>query len=122
MNSARWIDSTSWELPFYGLPSHIPWPDDVDPAVANRAPFEVEHLLRAVELMGAEAPQPWPAFLEASDYFADLLEALEDKELPRALEALEEIDRLLPDTSFSLFHRAFIARREGSERSEEHTS
>ncbi len=116
MNDAvRWIESTSWELPFYGLPSRIPWPADVDPAVASQAPFEVEHLLRAIELLGAEAPPPWPAFLEASDHFADLLEALEDKELQPALEALDEIDRLLPETSFALFHRAFIARREGSD-------
>ena len=44
----RWVDSTSWELDFFGLPHRIPWPQDVDPTVANNDPFEIEHLLRAI--------------------------------------------------------------------------
>src|SRR4051812_47681630 len=49
MSTVRWIKSTSWELPFFGLPQEIPWPADVDPAIANQSPFEVEHLLNAIE-------------------------------------------------------------------------
>ena len=33
--AVNWIDSTSWEPPFFGLPQRIPWPADVDPALAN---------------------------------------------------------------------------------------
>src|SRR4051794_21727090 len=115
MSPVRWIESTSWELPFYGLPSRIPWPATVDAAVANQEPFDVEHLLNAIELLGAEAGEPWATFLKASDHFADLLEALEENEIPAALDALDAIDELMPETAFSLFHRAFIARREGSD-------
>jgi tetratricopeptide (TPR) repeat protein len=115
MSPVRWIDSTSWELPFYGLPSRIPWPATVDEALASQEPLDVEHLLEAIELLGPEAGEPWAGFLKANDHFADLLEALEDNELGPALDALDAIDALLPDTSFALFHRALIARREGSD-------
>ena len=113
--TVRWIDTTSWELPFFGLPRHIPWPADVDAAEANREPFEVDHLLRAIELLGPSATEPWSSFFAASDHFSDLIEALQENEIGRALEALDEIDRLLPGTAFALFHRAFIARRDGSD-------
>ena len=109
----RWIDSTSWELPFFGLPSHIPWPAEIDPAEANREPFEVEHLLRAIELLGSEATEPWVSFLAAADHFSDLIDAMQENETAAAMRALEAIDRTLPGTSFALYHRAFIARREG---------
>jgi tetratricopeptide (TPR) repeat protein len=68
-----------------------------------------------LEQLGSEAGEPWATFLKASDHYADLLEALEDNEIPAALDALDAIDALMPETAFSLFHRAFIARREGSE-------
>ena len=93
MNAVRWIDSTSWELAFYGLPSHIPWPADVDPALANQEPFDVEHLLKAIELLGDEATEPWSLFLKASDYYSDLLEALQENEIPAALAALSAAER-----------------------------
>lgn len=115
MSPVRWIESTSWELPFYGLPSRIPWPATVDATVANQQPFEVEHLLNAIELLGTDAGEPWATFLKASDRYSDLLEALEENEIPAALDALDAIDELMPETAFSLFHRAFIARREGSD-------
>src|ERR1700759_5391031 len=66
--AVRWIKSTSWELPFFGLPQEIPWPGDVDPAIANQSPFEVEHLLNAIEQLGPEAQNPWKAFLAASEH------------------------------------------------------
>ena len=112
-SSVCWIDSASWELDFFGLPHRIPWPAELDPAVANRAPFETEHLLQAIELLGAEAIEPWQSFGRAGAYFEDLAEALEDGEIVRARELLEEIERLHPGTSFVLFHQAYIARSEG---------
>src|SRR4051812_34247245 len=115
MNPVRWIKSTSWELPFFGLPQEIPWPGNVDPAVANQTPFEVEHLLTAIEQLGPEAQNPWKSFLAAAEYHEQLLEALEGSDHEEALAALDEIDRVHPDTAFSLFHRAHIARADGSE-------
>lgn len=114
-DTIRWIESSSWELPFFGLPQRIPWPADIDAAEANREPFEVDHLLRAIELLGEAAEEPWKSFYAASDHFADLIQAMEENEIGSAITALDEIDRLLPDTSFSLFHRAYIARREGGD-------
>ena len=108
----RWIESTAWELGFFGLPSRIPWPADVEPSVANADPFEMDHLLRAIELMGAEASPPWKSFAAAATIFDDLTEALEDVEIGRARELLDEVERLHPGTAFSLFHQAFVARHE----------
>lgn len=109
----RWIESTSWELPFFGLPSRIPWPADVDPAEANKDPFEVDHLLRAIETLGDNAEEPFRGFHRASDHFEELSEALEDGELGRASELLEKLEQIYPGTSFSLYHRGLIARTEG---------
>lgn len=108
----RWIESTSWELPFFGLPSGIPWPADVDPAEANKDPFEVEHLLRAIEALGDAAEEPFKSFYGASDKFEDLSEALEDGELGDASELLDQLEEVYPGTSFSLYHRGLIARTE----------
>jgi predicted Zn-dependent protease len=113
--TVRWIESSSWELPFFGLPQRIPWPADIDAAEANREPFEVDHLLRAIELLGPAAEDPWKSFYAASDHFADLIQAVEENEIGSALTALDEIENLLPETSFALFHRAYIARREGGD-------
>lgn len=111
--AVRWIDSTSWELPFFGLPAHIPWPEEVDAAAANQDPFEVEHLLTAIERLGPDASEPWLSFSKASTTFDDLAEALEDNELPRAAELLKELETILPGTAFGMYHRAYIARHEG---------
>ena len=111
----RWIQSNSWELPFFGLPQEIPWPGDVDPAVANQMPFEMEHLLKAIEQLGSEAQNPWKSFLESSKFHDQLADALEGGDHEDALEALDEIDRVHPDTAFSLFHRAHIARADGAD-------
>ena len=108
-----WIESTSWELPFFGLPSRIPWPSEVDPAEANKDPFEIDHLLRALELLGPDAGEPWVAFGKAAVHFEDLAEALEDAEIVRARDLLTEVERLHPGTSFQLFHMAYVARHEG---------
>jgi tetratricopeptide (TPR) repeat protein len=109
----RWIESTSWELPFFGLPSRIPWPADVDEAEANKDPFEVEPLLRAIEALGESAAEPFKSFLQAATNFEDLSEALEDNEIGRASTLLDELEQVYPGTSFSLYHRGLIARNEG---------
>lgn len=111
--SVSWIDCPSWELDFFGLPHRIPWPADVDPSVATRVPFETEHLVRAIGLLGSESGDPWRSFGNAAAHFEELAEALEDGELGRGRELLEEIDRLHPGTSFVLFHQAYLARNEG---------
>jgi tetratricopeptide (TPR) repeat protein len=109
----RWIESTNWELDFFGLPHRIPWPANVDPAIANRDPFEVEHLLDAIEAMGAEAGEPWSNFLRASAHLEDFGEAIQNSEIVRAYELLENFDRDHPDTAFTLYHRGSLARLEG---------
>jgi len=111
--SIQWIDCSSWELEFFGLPNRIPWPSDADPELAKKEPFEMEQLLRAIRMLGAEATTPWSSFLQASDKFEELAEALEENEIPQAATILDEIETIHPGTSFALFHRAFVARNEG---------
>ena len=113
--SYRWIESTSWELEFFGLPNRIPWPANVDPALANSDPFEMNHLLDAIEAMGAEAPEPWGRFLKASDRLDEFGEAVQNSEIVRAYELLEQFDELFPDTAFALYHRGSLARLEGDD-------
>src|SRR5438034_989321 len=109
----NWIDCPSWELDFFGLPHHIPWPADTDPAAAEREPFEVEQLLRAIEMLGADADPLFRSFAEAAEKFPLLAEALEENEISAAATLLDEIQAKLPGTAFELFHRAYIARHEG---------
>ncbi|MEA3210578.1 MAG: hypothetical protein QOE70_3635 [Chthoniobacter sp.] len=111
----RWIESASWELPFFGLPARIPWPNAVPSEVASHDPFEIEHLLDAVDLMGADPGEPWASFRAAARVLDDLAEALEDSEVGRATELLEEFERLHPGTAFALYHRGMVARLEGRE-------
>lgn len=111
----RWIDCTNWELDFFGLPKRIPWPENVAPEVANNSPFEIEHMLRAIEDLGEQAGEPWTSFHRAAEPLDDLAEALEDGEIRRAGELLDQFEAAFPGTSFSLFHRAFVARHEGRE-------
>jgi tetratricopeptide (TPR) repeat protein len=111
----RWLESTSWELPFFGLPTRIPWPAEVEAEVANRDPFEIEHLLQAIDAMGAEAGDPWTSFRLASNVLEDLAEALEDNEIVRGKELLAEFERLHPGTGFALYHQGMVARLEGRE-------
>jgi tetratricopeptide (TPR) repeat protein len=108
-----WIESTSWEPAFFGLPQRVPWPADADPAGASRDPFEMEHLLRAIRSMGAEAGEPWTSFERASAHLDDLAEALEDSDIVQAAQLLERFEQDYPGTAFALFHRGTIARLEG---------
>ena len=111
----RWVDSTSWELDFFGLPHRIPWPQDVDPAVANNDPFEIEHMLRAIGAMGAELTEPWKSFDQAAAHLDELADAIDDSEATEAGELLAQFEQLHPGTSFGLFHRGTVARLEGRE-------
>ncbi len=111
----RWIESTSWELAFFGLPNRIPWPHDVDPAVANNDPFEVEHLLRAIGTMGADLIEPWASFARAAEHLDALADAIEDAEPTEAAELLAQFEEIHPGTAFGLFHRGTVARLEGRE-------
>lgn len=110
-----WIDSPSWELDFFSLPHRIPWPAEVDAAQALQQPFPTEHLLTAIQGLGPDAGSPWQSFALAAEKFDDLAEALEESEIPRAGELLDEIEALHPGTSFTAFHRAHVARHEGRE-------
>jgi tetratricopeptide (TPR) repeat protein len=113
--SYRWIESNSWELPFFGLPSRIPWPADVPEEVASRSPFEMEHVLDAIEKMGDEPGEPWASFGDAAAVLDDLAEALEDTEIVRATELIKRFDETFPGTAFALYHLGMIARLEGRE-------
>jgi tetratricopeptide (TPR) repeat protein len=108
-----WVDSTSWEPAFFGLPQRIPWPADIDAAKASEDPFDHVELVRAIEMMGPDAGDPWTGFRLASINFDELAECLEDSEFPRAAELLEEVERLHPGTSFVAFHRGVVARQDG---------
>jgi tetratricopeptide (TPR) repeat protein len=108
-----WIESTSWELGFFGLPQRIPWPADVDPKKASEDPFDHVELVRAIEMLGPDAGDPWTPFRLASVNFDELAECLEDQEFPRAAELLDEVERLHPGTAFVAFHRGIVARQDG---------
>jgi tetratricopeptide (TPR) repeat protein len=112
-SSFVWVDSTSWELPFFGLPSRIPWPADADPKKASEEPFDHETLVNTIESMGDEAGEPWKSYLAASEHFDGVAELLEDGECPEATTLLDEIEALLPGTAFVAFHRGTVAQQEG---------
>jgi tetratricopeptide (TPR) repeat protein len=114
-SSVVWINSTSWELEFFGLPNRIPWPATVDPALANNDPFEMDHLLDAIEALGTEAGEPWDRFLKASAQLDEFGEAIQNSEIVRAYELLESFDTQFPDTAFALYHRGSLARLEGDD-------
>lgn len=113
--SVRWIESNNWEIEFFGLPSRIPWPAEVDPAVASKEPFDMNHLLDAIEAMGAEAGEPWSTFLRASEHLEEFGEAVQNSEIVRAYELLEAFEELHPGTAFALYHRGSLARIEGED-------
>ncbi|MEQ1860998.1 MAG: tetratricopeptide repeat protein [Chthoniobacteraceae bacterium] len=112
-SSYIWIDSTSWELEFFGLPSRIPWPADIDATKASEDPFDHAELARAIEMMGADAPEPFKGYLAATDNFDALAEVLEDSEFPEAATLLDEVEAVLPGTAFVAFHRGIVARQDG---------
>ncbi len=113
--SYTWIETNNWELDFFGLPQRIPWPANVDPKLASGEPFPMDHLLDAIEVMGAEAQEPWSTFLKASAHLDEFGEAIQNSEIVRAYELLENFDAEFPDTAFALYHRGSLARLEGDD-------
>ncbi len=113
--SVRWIETTSWELDFYGLPHTIPWPDDADPAAAEAHPLNLETLLEGIDRLGDIATEPWVGFRAASNLFQDLSEALQEGEVVSSQRLLEEIDRLHPGSAFVQFQLGNLARLEGND-------
>jgi tetratricopeptide (TPR) repeat protein len=111
--SVQWIDSPSWELDFYGLPHHIPWPADADPTAADAHPLNLEILLEGIDRLGDSAAEPWLGFRAATSLFQDLSESLEEGEVVRSQRLLEEIDRLHPGSPFVQFQLGNLARLEG---------
>src|SRR4030095_14741326 len=101
-----WVDSTSWEPAFFGLPQRIPWPADIDAAKASEDPFDHVDRARAIEMMGPDAGAPGTGSRLASINFDELAECLEDSEFPRAAELLEEGGGLRPGNSFVAFYTA----------------
>ncbi len=112
-SSVRWIESSSWELDFYGLPHRFPWPEEADPQAALQSPLNLETLLEAVERLGTDVGEPWLGFRTATGLFEELSEALEEGELVRCHRLIDEIDRLHSGTPFVLFQRGNLARLEG---------
>ena len=47
--SVVWIESSSWELDFYGLPHRFPWPGEADAEAAQAHPLNLETLLEAMD-------------------------------------------------------------------------
>lgn len=109
----RWIESNHWELRFFGLPPRIPWPAEVPEAEAAKEPFEMNHLLDAIEAMGAEAGEPWASFYKAAEHLEEFGEAVENSEIVRACGLLEKFEEAWPGTAFALYHRGTLARLEG---------
>ena len=112
-SSVRWIESTCWELAFYGLPNRIPWPEDADPGAAQIAPLNLEALLEAIDRLGNDISEPWLGFQSATGLFQELSESLEGGELIRSHRLLDEIERLHSGSPFVQFQKGNLARLEG---------
>ena len=54
-----WIESTSWELDFFGLPRRIPWPADVDPKKASEQELRGEKLFNNKAQCAVCHPAPY---------------------------------------------------------------
>jgi tetratricopeptide (TPR) repeat protein len=118
MSNYNWIESTAWQLQFFGLPNRIPWPADAKVPDAEKGEFDMPSLLRGVESCVSSEPTiigPWRGFLDASQHFQDMTEALEDQEYARASELLTAIDKAHPGSPYGLFHQAYVHRQSGND-------
>jgi len=113
--SVQWIESSSWEVDFYGLPSKLPWPADADPEGAQSHPLNLEVLLEGIDRLGPDAGSPWIGFRAATGLFQELAESLEEGEIVRCHRLLEEIERMHPGSPFVQFHLGNLARLEGKD-------
>jgi tetratricopeptide (TPR) repeat protein len=118
MSTYNWIESTAWQLQFFGLPNRIPWPADAQQPNPEKGEFDVPSLVRGVESCVSSEPTiigPWRGFLTASEHFQEMTEALEDQEYGRASELLTEIDKVHPGSPYGLFHQAYVHRQSGND-------
>jgi tetratricopeptide (TPR) repeat protein len=114
--SVVWIESSSWELDFYGLPHRFPWPGEADAEAAQAHPLNLETLLEAIDRLQPPS-EPWSGFRAATGLFEELSEALEEGEIVRTQRLLEEIERLHPGSAFVQFQHANLARLRGEDAS-----
>jgi tetratricopeptide (TPR) repeat protein len=118
MSTYNWIESTAWQLQFFGLPNRIPWPSDAKQPDPEKGEFDMPSLLRGVESCVRSEPAivgPWSGFLAASEHFQEMTEALEDQEYARASELITAIDRSHPGSPYGLFHQAYVHRQSGND-------
>ena len=79
MSNYNWIETPAWQLQFFGLPNRVPWPADAQQPNPEKGEFDVPTLLRGVESCVSSEPTiigPWRGFLEASEHFQEMTEAL----------------------------------------------
>ncbi len=118
MSNYNWIESTAWQLQFFGLPGRIPWPAEAKQPDAEKGEFDMGALVRGVEACVNSEPSvigPWRGFLAASQSFQEMTEALEDQEYARASELLAEIEKSHSGSPYGLFHQAYIHRQSGND-------
>ncbi len=118
MSTYNWIESTAWQLQFFGLPNRVPWPADAQKPDDQKGEFDMPTLLRGVETCVSSEPTvigPWRGFLAASEHFQEMTEALEDQEYARASELLTAIDKEHPGSAYGLFHQAYVHRQSGND-------
>ena len=118
MSTYNWIESTAWQLQFFGLPNRIPWPADAQQPNAEKGDFDMPSLVRGVESCVSSEPAiigPWRGFLAASEHFQEMTEALEDQEYARASELITAIDQAHPGSPYGLFHQAYVHRQSGND-------
>ena len=113
----RWLESRQPDLFYFGLPRRFPWPSDVPTAAAsNPAGFPMNHLLRALQLMQATPGFVTPAvWLKAENYLQQMdgiAMALEDGDLDRTAELLEQANATFPDTPYYHFNMGFLLREQ----------
>ena len=118
MSTYNWIETPAWQLQFFGLPNRIPWPADAKQPEPEKGEFDMPSLLRGVEECVRSEPAivgPWRGFLDASEHFQEMTEALEDQEYARASELLTAIDKVHPGSPYGLFHQAYVHRQSGND-------
>ena len=118
MSTYIWIETPAWQLQFFGLPNRIPWPADAQQPNPEKGEFDMPSLLRGVQSCVSSEPTiigPWRGFVEASEHFQEMTEALEDQEYARASELLSAIDKAHPGSAYGLFHQAYVFRQSGND-------
>ena len=118
MSNYNWIETPAWQLQFFGLPNRIPWPADAQKPNPEKGEFDMPSLVRGVEACVQSEPAivgPWRGFLDASEHFQEMTEALEDQEYARASELLTAIDKAHPGSPYGLFHQAYVHRQSGND-------